>query len=64
MDTTNSMACSIHHVFHEGNKVADWLAKHGASGSDLVFSHLTETPRVLRGLIGMDYFGLPSLRLS
>ncbi|XP_035549712.1 uncharacterized protein LOC118349411 [Juglans regia] len=64
IDIIDSMTYSINHVFREGNKVADWLAKQGASGKDFAFSQLTETPRALRGLIRMDYSGLPSLRFS
>ncbi|KAF5470444.1 hypothetical protein F2P56_010958 [Juglans regia] len=64
IDIIDSMTYSINHVFREGNKVADWLAKKGASGNDLAVSQLTETPRALRGLIRMDYSGLPSLRFS
>ncbi|KAF5454807.1 hypothetical protein F2P56_024444, partial [Juglans regia] len=62
IDIMDSMTYSINHVFREGNKVVDWLAKQGASGNDLAVSLLTESPRELRGLIRMDYSGLPSLR--
>ena len=60
------LACTVHcrfqHVYREGNRVADWLAKAGALGSEWVFSSSYNLPRVLRGLIRLDSLGFPSLR--
>ncbi|KAK0606220.1 hypothetical protein LWI29_035317 [Acer saccharum] len=38
IDLLEGFDFSIHHLYREGNKVADALARHGASGRDNVFS--------------------------
>ncbi|XP_041016195.1 14.7 kDa ribonuclease H-like protein [Juglans microcarpa x Juglans regia] len=59
---TCTIHCCFQHVFREGNRVADWLAKEEASGIDFDFSNNSIMPRVLQGLIRLDSLGLPSLR--
>ena len=58
----DSMVCVVCHVYREGNKVADWLARSGALGLNSEWRFVREVPRVLRGLIRLDNLGLPSLR--
>ena len=62
LDITNSMVCVFRHVYREGNKVADWLAKRGAAGHHSVWNVIGDMPRIPRGLIRLDKLGLPSLR--
>lgn len=62
VELTCSVQCQFQHVFREGNRVADWLAKEGASGSDWDFFNFYNLPRVLRGLCRLDSLGFPSLR--
>ena len=54
--------CVVRHVYREGNKVADWLARSGALGLNSEWRFVRDVPRVLRGLIRLDILGLPSLR--
>ena len=54
--------CVVRHVYREGNKVADWLARSGALGLNSEWRFVREVPRVLCGLIRLDILGLPSLR--
>ena len=60
---TRSLHCRFQNVFRDGNMVADWLAKAGASGADLAFSNNCVLPLTLRGLLRLDILGLPSLRV-
>ncbi|KAF5470792.1 hypothetical protein F2P56_011281 [Juglans regia] len=60
---TRSLHCRFQYVFHEGNMVADWLAKEGALGADLAFSNNCDLLRTLRSLLRLDFLGLPSLRV-
>ncbi|XP_035547386.1 uncharacterized protein LOC118348919 [Juglans regia] len=57
-----TVRCRFQHVYREGNRAADWLAKAGALGSEWVVSSSDNLPRVLRGLIRLDSLGFPSLR--
>ncbi|KAF5455100.1 hypothetical protein F2P56_024711 [Juglans regia] len=57
----DSMVCSVCHVFREGNKATDWLAKHGSLGHHMEQHVIGEVPRLLRGLIRLDKLGIPSL---
>ncbi|XP_042944697.1 uncharacterized protein LOC122278582 [Carya illinoinensis] len=60
----DSMDCLVCHVFKEGNKVADWLAKSGVLGHHMEQQVIGEVPRLLRSLICLDKLGVPSLRCS
>ncbi|TXG48152.1 hypothetical protein EZV62_027446 [Acer yangbiense] len=44
----------IHHLYREGNKVADALACHGASGRNNVFTSSSQLPGVIKGLLHLD----------
>ncbi|KAF5469511.1 hypothetical protein F2P56_013576 [Juglans regia] len=58
----DSMVCIVRHVYREGTKVVDWLARSGATGLNSEWRLLRDVPRLLRGLIRLDILGLPSLR--
>ena len=48
----------ISHVFREGNQVADFLAKLGATGLSQYFYSSTDLPRLARGLVCLDQLGV------
>ena len=53
---------SIHHLYREGNKVADALARYGASGRNNVFSSSSQLPGVIKGLLQLDKLGTAYIR--
>lgn len=57
----DSMVYSVCHVFREGNKAANWLAKYGSFGYHMEQQVIGEVLRLLRGLIRLDKMGIPSL---
>ena len=59
--TRRDQKCSLQHVWREGNKCADWLAKQSVS-SDLGMRILTELLQELRELIGADILGVATPR--
>ncbi|XP_041001580.1 uncharacterized protein LOC121247270 [Juglans microcarpa x Juglans regia] len=48
------IVCIVRHVYREGNKVADWLARSGATGLISEWRFLRDVPRLLRALICLD----------
>ncbi|KAF5459726.1 hypothetical protein F2P56_019648 [Juglans regia] len=50
------------HIHREGNAVADWLARRGASDGDVEWWSMGEVSPLSRGLIIVDKWGLPSIR--
>ncbi|KAL5994995.1 hypothetical protein ACLOJK_025053 [Asimina triloba] len=55
------MDIRVIHQFREGNQAADFLAKQGELGSNVVYEDLQLLSRFLRGLIRIDKAELPSI---
>ncbi|KAF5458682.1 hypothetical protein F2P56_022695 [Juglans regia] len=50
------------HIHREGNAAADWLARRGATDGDVEWQSMGEVAPLLRGLLRVDKWGLPSIR--
>lgn len=53
---------SIKHLYREGNKVADALARQGAMGRNNLFTNSCQLPRVIKGLYRLDKMGTAYIR--
>ncbi|KAK0586367.1 hypothetical protein LWI29_005771 [Acer saccharum] len=56
------MNVRIVHQSREGNQAADFLAKLGESGSNVIYEEFQELPRLLQGIVRIDRSGLPAIR--
>ncbi|PKU72524.1 Putative ribonuclease H protein [Dendrobium catenatum] len=54
---------SISHILHEGNAVADGLAKLGCAMNDFLLFNDNSLPREIKGLTKLDRLGLPYMRI-
>lgn len=55
--------CDIRYIFREANMVADYLAKECANNQCKYFIDSEIGRGILRGLLCIDFWGLPYLRL-
>ena len=62
IDLLEGFDFSIHHFYREGNKVADALARYGASGRNNVFSSSSQLPGVIKGFLHLDKLGTAYVR--
>ncbi|XP_035551127.1 uncharacterized protein LOC118349697 [Juglans regia] len=63
-DYLRCMDYRIHHIFREGNVVADLLAKKGAGGLNRDWGDESDMPTPLKGILRTDRSGLPYIRIS
>lgn len=58
------LECSLSHIFREANMVADHLVKERANGRIRIITSKNVGPGTLRGLLWIDAWELPYLRLK
>ncbi|KAG6431207.1 hypothetical protein SASPL_109284 [Salvia splendens] len=52
----------ISHIWREGNKVADYLAKQGGSHTHRITFNQDTAPSIVKAMVHMDRLGIPNVR--
>ncbi|XP_035549761.1 uncharacterized protein LOC118349436 [Juglans regia] len=50
------------HQLREGNSAADFLARKGEMGLNVTYNGNQDFPRFLKGIVRLDFLGIPYLR--
>lgn len=56
------MQYKVEHVYREANQSADFFAKQGESGISQSYICQDDLPQQVKGMIRLDFLGVPSLR--